>query len=190
MKTYCKKCGKEIPEGLPFCPDCGEKVSPADSAQTANPEKKAGTDEDAKLKKTIKIVAITLGSIMVIASIIIGILISVKPTVDLNRYTTVAIEGEDGYAKYVVVFDFDKLEKDFGGKVDIPASDEFWFGDFSQALIYQYVDYSVEVTGTNFFLTNGDTVTLIWDCDDEGAESAYDIKLKHKDIVVKVSGLD
>ena len=190
MKTYCKKCGKEIPEGLPFCPDCGEKISPTDSAKPASPEKKAVTDEDAKLKKTIKIVAITLGSIMVIASIIIGILISAKPTVDLNKYTSVEIEGEDGYAKYVVVFDFEKLEKDFGRRVDISASDEFWFGDFSQALIYQYVDYSVEVTGNNFFLTNGDTVTLTWNCDDEGAESAYDINLKHKDIVVKVRGLD
>ena len=34
--SFCKKCGKELPENAEFCPACGEKINVSAEENTAS----------------------------------------------------------------------------------------------------------------------------------------------------------
>lgn len=77
--TYCKKCGKEIPDNAKFCPDCGQSVTNSVSLHKTNAEKilYESSLQQHWIKRTI---AIVIDSILVsIATTIIGILFSILP---------------------------------------------------------------------------------------------------------------
>jgi len=71
--TYCTKCGKELPEGAEFCPNCGASVRPhAGLYETA--AERIGHDYLLQQHWIKRIIAIVIDSIIVgIATIIVFI---------------------------------------------------------------------------------------------------------------------
>ncbi len=190
MKMFCRKCGKEIPGDSDFCPNCGAKASWTGSTESISPEEAAKKAAERRKKKTITAAVISVGAVIVIAVVIIGVILATaKPTINLNNYITVSFEGEDGDGWCSVTLDTKKLEADYGDKVKISERDELWYGSFSEALYEKYIDWDIETTGSKLHLKNGDTVTITWNCKDKAAEEEYGVKLKHKDLKIKVSGL-
>ena len=44
MKRICKNCGKEIPDGVQFCPNCGKVLEPKLKTVSIKPRKAKKTD--------------------------------------------------------------------------------------------------------------------------------------------------
>lgn len=69
---YCGKCGKNIPDDVAFCPECGEPS--AKPVKVPTPSAGSGIKLSGKTKK---IIAVVLVAVIVIIS-----LFSIKPTVN------------------------------------------------------------------------------------------------------------
>ena len=62
--TYCTKCGKELPEGTEFCPDCGASVRPGVGLYGTAGER-IGRDRSLQEHWIKRIIAIVIDSIIV-----------------------------------------------------------------------------------------------------------------------------
>ena len=101
-------------------------------------------------------------------------------TIDMNDYVTVEFEGTDGEGTASAVFDVDAFTQDYGDQIRFIGSDdsrnnleEPGEGDSDGALfvancIHAEVDPAED-------LSNGDTVTLSWDNDDDTASLYFHI---------------
>lgn len=128
--------------------------------------------------------------------VIIVIAYQASHTINLNKYTKVTVEGYDTVGKASYDFDYDKFDKDYGKKIKLKksSSDYGWAQDLYSALggsaadllLDECVDCSLDKSTD---LSNGDEVTLKWDCNDKEAKKYFGYTLKHKDIKQKVSGL-
>jgi len=115
-------------------------------------------------------------------------------TVDLNKYMTIEVTGYDsrGTAKYT--FDRKSFIEDYSDKIKInskKSSDTASLGlmlDMSPAelLLDSCVKYELDKSKE---LSNGDVVTLKWNCEDNLAKENFNVKLKYSDIKHKVSEL-
>lgn len=130
-----------------------------------------------------------------VAIVLIIIGVNASHTINLNKYVTITIDGYDSVGKATYDFDTDKFNEDYGKKIkykkgsvsDTESKLMSAFGyDASDALLDSCVDASLDKTSG---LSNGDKVTLKWDCDDKSAKQYFGYKLKYKDITEKVSGL-
>lgn len=117
-----------------------------------------------------------------------------KQTIDLNKYVTITSEGFDsmGTASYDV--DYDAYLKDYEGKIKVnekKETDEMklgsLMGDSPEQLLNSLCIYCS--LDKKEGLSNGDTVTLVWECEDEMAEECFNVILKHSDIKYTVEGL-
>lgn len=117
-----------------------------------------------------------------------------KTTVNLNQYITIVCEGYDSLGTASFIFDYEAFEKDYSGKIKLNSknNDEMKMlsllsGDSSEELLLDMcVSQSLDRTGN---LSNGDTITLTWDCEDEMAGEYFNCKLNYSDITYTVSGL-
>lgn len=103
-------------------------------------------------------------------------------TINLNDYVSIIEDGYDtaGVAKYV--FDYEKFEEDYDGKIK---------KDGKEVTVETFLDKCVNMSlSVESGLSNGDTVTLVWDCNDERASENYGCKLKYSDITYKITELD
>lgn len=119
-----------------------------------------------------KPIAIAVGVLLVLL-VIFAISKAIKPTINLGDYISVTFTGYDTVGEATVEFDSEKFKDKYKGK--LPS-------DFSE----EYIGYHLD-KGSD--LSNGDTVTLTWDCDDERALSRYGYKLKYEETVFSVTGL-
>lgn len=108
-------------------------------------------------------------------------------TVDLNKYTTIEIDGYEGYGTATVSIDWDKIEKD-------NKNLKFSNGNEISSLYGSPVDYIADFAvgyrlSERTGLSNGDEVTLEWNCEDGLVENATNGDLKYKSMTVKVKGL-
>ena len=187
---FCRKCGKEIPADSDFCPNCGAKASWTGSTESISPEEAAKRVAERRKEKTLVTATVIAGVLVVVAAIVITIIITTSPTtIDLNDYVTVTFKGTNGYGFYHVDFDDEKFDKDYGDKIKMTESDEFWFSSVSATFWERLVYWDIESSGSDGSLKNGDTFKLVWYCDDERAESVYGVKIKRTDISVTVTGL-
>ena len=113
-----------------------------------------------------------------------------KQKINLNKYVSLAAEGYDGYGRAVVNVDYDLLNKDFAGKLEAAEGMDniamLSGGSKVEFLFDNYVDYSLDKSSD---LSNGDTVTLTFDCKDAEALDYFNIELKRDDITLKVKDL-
>ncbi len=185
----CPKCGKEIPGGATFCPNCGsslEGIQKTDTTETivGNVEKVA--------KKTSPIYFIVGGAVLavLITAIIIAIIISntVGKTVNLNDYVTVSFDGYNSRGTAKVDFDKDSFEKKYGDKIKVKNTGDFWSSLFSPSdLFLSLLSYDLDKSKD---LSNGDVVTLTWNVDSEEYKKTFGLKVKSEDMTFMVANLE
>lgn len=201
MRTkYCINCGGEILQDSIFCPECGmpqgsvSRTKERQSQIQPSKKKSFAGKRAANLSKENKIVAFVVGGVLVLC-LIIGVLsIFIKPSINLNKYMKVKIEGYDTVGKASIVFDQEKFEKDYGKKInstkknETSSSDSYY--DYTSSVIKVFWDNCVsgELDKTEG-LSNGDVVKYTWTCNDEKALEYYGYKLKYKDMEYTVAGL-
>ena len=116
-------------------------------------------------------------------------------TIDMNDYVTVEFEGTDGEGTASAVFDVDAFTQDYGDQIRFIGSDDSREnleepddGDSDGALFVANC-INVEVDPAED-LSNGDTVTLFWDNDDDTANLYFHIAPDCEDQEFEVEGLD
>lgn len=114
-----------------------------------------------------------------------------KTTVDLNKYITIETSGYDSMGMATYHFDEETFKEDYGKKIKVNKNNSngaelLLWNSSTDALLDVCVDESLDKRSG---LSNGDTVTLTWDCEDSTAEEYFNVKLKYSNIEQKVSGL-
>ena len=118
-----------------------------------------------------------------------------QPTVELNKYVNISVDGSNGAGKADYKFDKDAFEKDYAGRIELDMNnktlstsiyDVMW-GKSPERLLYDYCIYAELNEDRN--LSNGDVITLEWDCDDTKAEEYFNVKLEYSNIEYTVEGL-
>ena len=185
----CTHCGKEIQNGITFCPYCGSAVNNA--------------KENTKMKKHNP--AKVLAPIAAAAVIAAGgwAFANRTPTIDVSKYMTLSADGYNTVGKLNIDFDTDKLEQDYGKQITTRFKKQMknlkddTFGRSSlTASLYDgcEADLFAETCATGSAdktknLSNGDVVTYTWDDNSDEAEEAFGVKVKYTDITYTVSGL-
>ena len=185
----CTYCGKEIQNGITFCPSCGSTVNNA--------------KENTKMKKHNP--AKVLVSIAAVAVVAAGgwAFANRTPTIDVSKYMTLSADGYNTVGKLNISFDTEKLEKDYGKQIATRfkkqmknlKDDTYGLSSLTASLYDGYeADLFAETCATGSAdktkgLSNGDVVTYTWDDNSDEAEEAFGVKVKYTDITYTVSGL-
>lgn len=185
----CTHCGKEIQNGITFCPYCGSTVNNA--------------KENTKMKKRNP--AKVLVPIAAVAVVAAGgwAFANRTPTIDVSKYMTLSADGYNTVGKLNIDFDTDKLEQDYGKQITTRfkkqmknlKDDTFGLSSLTASLYDGYeTDLFVETCANGSAdktknLSNGDVVTYTWDDNSDEAEEAFGVKVKYTDITYTVSGL-
>lgn len=185
----CTHCGKEIQNGITFCPYCGSAVNNA--------------KENTKMKKRNP--AKVLVSIAAVAVVAAGgwAFANRTPTIDVSKYMTLSADGYNTVGKLNISFDTEKLEKDYGKQIATRfkkqmknlKDDTYGLSSLTASLYDGYeADLFAETCATGSAdktkgLSNGDVVTYTWDDNSDEAEEAFGVKVKYTDITYTVSGL-
>lgn len=199
-EKYCANCGCRIPEGSSFCPECGSGVEKDKAHVKIQPERKLvyqetkkiqrTPEEEEKRKKRNKIIVLSAGIVLGLCAIIAILASMLKPSIDLNKYTTVSIDGYNAVGQAGVTFDYAKFEKDYGKnleKIVRKKHIECFKDSATEQFLTDCVDGALDKETE---LSNGDVVTYKWNCNDEVARSVYGYKLKYEDIEVKAEKLE
>lgn len=185
----CTHCGKEIQNGITFCPYCGNTVNNA--------------KENTKMKKhNPSKVLVSIAAVAVVAA---GgwAFANRTPTIDVSKYMTLSADGYNTVGKLNIDFDTDKLEQDYGKQITTRfkkqmknlKDDTFGLSSLTASLYDGYeTDLFVETCANGSAdktknLSNGDVVTYTWDDNSDEAEEAFGVKVKYTDITYTVSGL-
>ncbi len=117
-----------------------------------------------------------------------------KTTVNLNKYVTITAEGYDSMGRADYRFDTDAFNKDYSGKIKLSnegAKELASYGLYSSDVTGELLlDFCVEQSlDKKSGLSNGDVVTLKWDCEDSKADKFFNCKLDYSDVAYTVSGL-
>lgn len=185
----CTHCGKEIQNGITFCPYCGSAVNNA--------------KENTKMKKHNP--AKVLAPIAAVAVVAAGgwAFANRTPTIDVSKYMTLSADGYNTVGKLNISFDTEKLEKDYGKQIATRfkkqmknlKDDTYGLSSLTASLYDGYeTDLFAETCATGSAdktknLSNGDVVTYTWDDNSDEAEEAFGVKVKYTDITYTVSGL-
>ena len=185
----CTHCGKEIQNGITFCPYCGSTVNNA--------------KENTKMKKhNLAKVLVPVAAMAVVAA---GgwAFANRTPTIDVSKYMTLSADGYNTVGKLNIDFDTDKLEQDYGKQITTRfkkqmknlKDDTFGLSSLTASLYDGCeADLFAETCATGSAdktknLSNGDVVTYTWDDNSDEAEEAFGVKVKYTDITYTVSGL-
>lgn len=68
-------------------------------------------EEESRTEKRDKIIGAAAGIILLLCVVISGIMVTRKPTINLNNYMTVSIEGYDTVGQASAVFDSENFKK-------------------------------------------------------------------------------
>ena len=185
----CTHCGKEIQNGITFCPYCGSTVN------NAKENTKMKKHNPAKVLVPIAAVAVVAAGGWAFANR--------TPTIDVSKYMTLSADGYNTVGKLNISFDTEKLEKDYGKQIATRfkkqmknlKDDTFGLSSLTASLYDGYeADLFAETCATGSAdktknLSNGDVVTYTWDDNSDEAEEAFGVKVKYSDITYTVSGL-
>ena len=185
----CTHCGKEIQNGITFCPYCGSAVN------NAKENTKMKKHNPAKVLVPIAAVAVVAAGGWAFANR--------TPTIDVSKYMTLSADGYNTVGKLNIDFDTEKLEKDYGKQIATRfkkqmknlKDDTYGLSSLTASLYDGYeADLFAETCATGSAdktknLSNGDVVTYTWDDNSDEAEEAFGVKVKYTDITYTVSGL-
>ena len=194
---FCRNCGTQIADDATKCEKCGfEVVQEVKEKKTTELKLKVDVDVKELIQKNKKAVTIGAAAVAVFLLVIVFALTK-KTTVNLNDYVAVTFSGYDTVGRAYYEFDEKAFLNDFGdeiemkkkkGNSDLEEMYEF-LSDVSGAelLLYNCVSGSLDKTSE---LSNGDTVKIEWNCEDEIAKENFNVKLKYKEKEYKVEGLE
>ena len=185
----CTHCGKEIQNGITFCPYCGSAVN------NAKENTKMKKHNPAKVLVPIAAVAVVAAGGWAFANR--------TPTIDVSKYMTLSADGYNTVGKLNVDFDTKKLEKDYGKQIATRfkkqmknlKDDTYGLSSLTASLYDGYeTDLFAETCANGSAdktkgLSNGDVVTYTWDDNSDEAMEAFGVKVKYTDITYTVSGL-
>ena len=199
-EKHCANCGCRIPEESLFCPECGNRVEKdtvhvkiqhtKNFVHQATNKIQRTPEEEEKQKKRNKIVALSAGMVLGLCAIIVILSSMIKPSIDLNKYTTVSVDGYNTVGQAAVTFDYAEFENDYGKKLEKIVRKkhiECFKDSAAEQFLADCVDGALDKATE---LSNGDVVTYKWNCSDEVARSTYGYKLKYEDIEVKAEKLE
>lgn len=119
-----------------------------------------------------------------------------KTTVKLDKYITINAAGYDSMGSASYMFDYDAFKKDYSGKIKLNSENSsnelinlgLLMGATTEELFLSTcVNQQLDKTSG---LSNGDIVTLKWNCEEAMAEEYFNVTLKYSDIEYKVTGLE
>ncbi len=204
---FCTECGAVVPTNLlkeraVKAEEKGTAFSEeADSAGIFAEEPEEETEEKREVRfdwKSRKVRFLLLGILAAVVVVILIIVAVTRPTkVNLDQYITVEYSGYDGYGTATAHFDEDAFYGDYANKIKIKSTGyDTLDGLLSQVLpaeelYYDCVSFSVDAGEfMNGELSNGDTVTVVWDCNDSMAQQYFGVKLKYSESEETVSELE
>ena len=147
--------------------------------------------EAAERKRDLRIVVVWAVIVMILLICGVTYLRVRKVRVPLNDYLTIAAEGYDSVGTAAFSFDMEAYLDDFrdtiqyrGGKANTTVGE---YANAAEALIHNCVGGSLNRQSD---LSNGDTVTFMWDCREEIASEDYHCVLVYSNIEKKVQDLE
>lgn len=190
---FCEQCGTKIEDDSTFCHNCGYKIEQkkVKKAVTDNKKQISGTDENSNKGKLIGILAAVA---IALVACIFG-LNNRRISVDLNKYVSVSVEGYDTLGKADYRFDYNAFYEDYKNKIKMQTNNgksvmvQDWLGEnyFAVEMLREYFGGNLEQKTK---LSNGDTITFTWHCEDDVIKELFNCRLKYSDISVQVSGLE
>ena len=172
-------------------------------------------EERKKMKKILAISGAVVAALVAVGLIILLLSVLIKPSIKLNDYMTVSTEGIDQYGRAVAEFDRQQFNEDYGkklnktnknknskknkkskkGKLSLFSKafgDDYdsYYDDYYESGTASFMDECVSWSfDKDSYLSNGDIITLQWDCNPEVALEKYGYKLKYKEISLEVTDL-
>lgn len=121
-----------------------------------------------------------------------------ETVVELDKYVSISAVGYDSGGTASYSFDYDAFKSDYSGKINLSSQCDKDIADLVNA--GKELGRSVEEVFLDIYvrpelskesgLSNGETITLVWHCDDENAMKNFGVTLKYSDITYTVSGLN
>lgn len=112
--------------------------------------------------------------------------------VDLNKYITIEAEGYNAIGTANYSFDYEQFYEDYNAKIKISdeagLKEQGYNIEDSSAKMMMDICVSMELD-ENAELSNGDTVTLTWNCEDELASEYFNCELSYSNMEYTVEGL-
>jgi hypothetical protein len=111
-----------------------------------------------------------------------------KTTVKLDKYVTITADGYDSMGTASYSFDYEAFKEDYSGKIKTSKDvNSLYWGETTEELLLDFcVSQQLDKTDG---LSNGDVVTLKWNCDETTAEEYFNAKLVYSDITYTVTDL-
>lgn len=109
---------------------------------------------------------------------------------NLNDYVHVEITGYEGYGRANVVFDKAAFKEDYADmelKGKNSATYNLFYSSAAACVADEFIRVELDATEG---LSNGDTVTLKWNCDEENIKELTGYKVKCQEEVITVEGLE
>ena len=110
-------------------------------------------------------------------------------TIDLNDYVEVEITGYEGYGEARVVFDKAAFKEDYAD-MELTGEDSATYNMFyssaAACVADEFIDVEVDIEDG---LSNGDSVTLKWDCDEANIKELTGYKVSFQETKTTVEGL-
>lgn len=205
---FCSKCGTENADGAKFCKGCGAELAVAPKQETdvkkdetnVKETETTKTVEKAAEKATQKTSASSskkgispklIGiAAVIVAALVVFLMITSKPTIDLNKYVTVEINGYEGCGEATAVIDWSAISKKYGKKLKYTKEAKELLGDSVNSMSpMDSLQCGVTVVfNENGTYSNGSKATYTWQIA-ENLEKSLNCKLKYKDGSKKASGL-
>lgn len=189
---FCQNCGSKLSENAMFCENCGEKVTD-ELTEMQHKEQNTNELENQTLSKKDKtpLPKKTKGIILlvsIVAVVLIIVAVNFKSTIKLNDYLVVEYSGYNSLGKAEVTLDKKKFREDYADKLRYKGDNQFAniYDDSSELFLDECVEGSVSKEEK---LSNGDTITYSWKCNDEVAKKDFGVKLKYSDADFKVADL-
>jgi hypothetical protein len=205
MKRTCTHCGKEIDAANTFCPYCGRKAEMPEQKDEAKTERKeeesAMTMTPPDRRRPGKAKAGILAAVSTAVFLLVLLYIRSLPVrLDLNRYMSLSVEGNDGYAAAHADFDEESFNEDVlaamsrkgtnrlleGSGAEDTILGSTLFGDF---MISSFASEAVswDLNKRDGF-SNGDEIVLTFMYDNEMLKR-FKIRLKGETIKLEAEGL-
>lgn len=173
---FCEKCGSQIPDDSKFCTGCGAVIA-ADAAPAAAAAVATAAKPITLSKKTITI-GVAVIAVVLAVIILISVINSLPQKVVLDDYIHISYIGLSTKGEAELNIDWDQMALDAADNDEDEASELYYV--FRQNLKISLDNYSD--------LTNGDELHITAEWDAKVFEK-YDLKLKLKNAVVTVAGL-
>ena len=205
---FCSKCGNQIDEEGKFCPYCGferksqpKMIHPQASSQTSlfqhqNPMSIIPKNYD---WKRIGFFAGITAAILLAIIIVVILLKNRKVTITLDKYISFECDGYDGYGTAKAVFDTGQFITDYNDKIKLTSNGKKYvktvYGSNAEGIIdntlpAEYIACYIKGTLTKEAdLSNGDTITYLWDISEKEILKYYNVNLVYNDISYTINDL-